>query len=307
MPERYRMLSTVDLRNDGTSSTSIPFPVLARYPTTWAIPSALRTGEGPSIVPLTREREVQPLLSPLQREFIEPTLQREFIEPTSLTNENSLNLALSGMSLSDSNLMSLYFRFFPEHTRFIGTEFRITNTLKKKLVHLCNSIGISSSIVPFSTSSLFIYSRLGCGLRSLITESQVPKKVVEVLTYLNGKYGRLIILVSIGVGCTVWYTFVPGVPDTPPLEVYIPRVISYYSFHDVDYELPPLQKLCFIEKKYIAGEVLSAFDNVYPFKEIPIPNNYDARIPIGLGIMVAVFLAMGILPSSSSDLINLTS
>lgn len=298
LPERFRMLSTVDLRNDGTSSTSLPFPVFARFPSSWAIPSALRTGEGPSIVPLTRKREVQPLLSPLIRDFI---------EPTGLTNENSLNLALSGMSLSDSNLMALYFRFFPEHTRFIGTEFRITNTVKKKLVHLCNSIGLSSSIVPFSTSSLFIYSRLGCGLRSLVTDSRVPKKVVEVLTYLNGKYGRLIILVSMGVGCTVWYTFVPGVPETPPLEVYLPRVISYFSFHDVNYELPPLQKLCFIEQKYIAGEVLSAFDNVYPFSEIPIPNNNEARVAIGLGIMVAVFLAMGIVPSSSSHLMNLTS
>ncbi|KAI3668365.1 hypothetical protein L1987_88633 [Smallanthus sonchifolius] len=70
-----RVLSTIDLRNDGVSSTCLPFPVTARFPSTSrAFPSLSQSaGEGSSRAPLTSED--LPLLSQLRRDFIEVCLQ----------------------------------------------------------------------------------------------------------------------------------------------------------------------------------------------------------------------------------------
>ncbi|KAI3668803.1 hypothetical protein L1987_88183 [Smallanthus sonchifolius] len=71
LPERFKVLSTIDLRNDGVSSTCLPFPVTARFPSTSrAFPSLSQSaGEGSSRAPLTSED--LPLLSQLRRDFIE--------------------------------------------------------------------------------------------------------------------------------------------------------------------------------------------------------------------------------------------
>ncbi|KAI3666294.1 hypothetical protein L1987_89209 [Smallanthus sonchifolius] len=63
LPERFKVLSTIDLRNDGVSSTCLPFPVTARFPSTSrAFPSLSQSaGEGSSRAPLTSED--LPLLS----------------------------------------------------------------------------------------------------------------------------------------------------------------------------------------------------------------------------------------------------
>lgn len=199
------------------------------------------------------------------------------------------------------SMMGFYFRFFPERTHFQGYEFRITEEVKRMLMYVFSSISLSSTMVRFSSTDLFLNTRLRGGLHNLLQgNTTIYKKVIEVLTYYKGKYGRFIILISLGVGCTVWYTFLPGVAESAPPELLLPRVISYDSFKNVDYTFFPFKKLSYVEYKYITDNVLSAIENVYPFSEIDLPTNPDARVAIGLGLIVAVFLSMGMMSSSPS-------
>lgn len=89
----------------------------------------------------------------------------------------------------------------------------------------------------------------------------------------------------------------PGTHDiAPPPEVF-PRINSFEPFLNVSNCSEKFTKVCFLERKNLTGEVLSAFENDYPFKGIDLPANSNARVAVGLGIMVAVFLAMGIVPN----------
>lgn len=97
------------------------------------------------------------------------------------------------------------------------------------------------------------------------------KILVEVLTFHKGMYGRFLLLVSLGVSCTVWYIFAPGTHDiAPPVEVF-PRIESLQPFLCAENSYEKFNKVCFLERKYLTGDVLSAFENEYPFKVIDIP------------------------------------
>jgi hypothetical protein len=215
-------------------------------------------------------------------------------------------------------MMALYFRIFPEHTLFQKYEFTISKEANKMLMYVFTSLGLSK-MVRFSVSDLFLNTRIRGGLHHLLegiasTSTSTPfQKVMEFLTYYKGMYGRLIIFVSLGVGCTVWYTFLPGVPEVAPPGILVPRELPYDSFKNVDFHFTPFKKMSYVEYKYITDQVLSAFENVYPFSEINLPSiNSDgsnpdginpdgsnARVALGLGFIVAVFLAMGMMSYSS--------
>lgn len=64
-------------------------------------------------------------------------------------------------------------------------------------------------------------------------------------------------------------------------------------------------KVCFIERKYITGEVIKTLENDIPFSDMSIPASGNTRIAVGLGLMIGVFLAMGIVPSSNSLIENI--
>lgn len=209
-------------------------------------------------------------------------------------------------------IMAFNFRIYSEHTRFIRYEFPISKEANKMLMYVFTSLGLQK-MVRFSTSGLFFNTRIRGGLHHLLediasTSTSTPftpfQKVIELITYYKGMYGRLIILVNLGVGCTVWYNFVPGVPEVAPPEILVPRQVPYESFKDVDFHFPPFKKMSYVEYKYITDQVLSALENVYPFSEINLPNSLNsdgsnARVALGLGIIVAVFLAMGMMSYSS--------
>ncbi|KAI3664716.1 hypothetical protein L1987_89516 [Smallanthus sonchifolius] len=181
LPERFKVLSTIDLRNDGVSSTCLPFPVTARFPSTSrAFPSLSQSaGEGSSRAPLTSED--LPLLSQLRRDFIEGV-------PTGLT-ENSFN-----------------------------------QKMVERLSNVCSTLGITTNSIPYYNPDVFSFSRLGRGLRGVVNENY-EKIVVEILTFYKGKYGRLIILVSLGVSTTIWIgiinstSAVPGAAERDALAV----------------------------------------------------------------------------------------
>nr|QFS00037.1 hypothetical protein [Helianthus annuus] len=302
LPERFRVLLNA-IHNQGSSINdrppgSVPSSSSVRIPlnTSVIVPP---TRVGPSGVPLTNED--LPLLSELRRR-----LQLD----VPLSNE-SLRNAQSALTIADSvpenqeNVMGIRYRHDPGRTSFLNFEFEMTNELIRKLTNICNSIGIKSSSVPYYIPDLFVYSRFGDGLRSLVHETY-DKVLVEILSFYKGRFGRFIILVSLGVSCTVWYTFVPGNPDIALLSDLFPRFETYQSFLNPDTYNKFFHKICYIERSYITGEVLKTIENEFPFSELNIPEESGGtRVAVGLGLMIGVFLAMGIVPFTDRVPVNL--
>ncbi|KAI3666154.1 hypothetical protein L1987_88967 [Smallanthus sonchifolius] len=99
---------------------------------------------------------------------------------------------------------------------------------------LSQSAGEGSSRAPLTSEDLPLLSQLrrdfiegvptGRGLRGVVNENY-EKIVVEILTFYKGKYGRLIILVSLGVSTTIWIgiinstSAVPGAAERDALAV----------------------------------------------------------------------------------------
>lgn len=131
------------------------------------------------------------------------------------------------------------------------------------------------------------------------------KILVEVVTYFNGYYGRFIVLVSLGIGCTVWFGIMPGiegcVPDTGPFTRMTPEYF-YYHFNNDFYQPRFLRKMTFVQCHDVSNTVLSAFLNELPFSDVMISSdctNPNVLKAVGLGVIVAFFLSTGLIPSNA--------
>nr|GLL19006.1 hypothetical protein A4A49_51439 [Ipomoea trifida] len=101
------------------------------------------------------------------------------------------------------------------------------------------------------------YCSSGAGLRSFVNEN-LNKILVEVITYCDGSYGRFLVLVSLGIGCTVWYRYAPGsVYSAPEGGVFTP-FNTYSSFFDALYDAPNFRKIHFLERNDISESVANA-------------------------------------------------
>lgn len=75
----------------------------------------------------------------------------------------------------------------------------------------------------------------------------------------------------------------PGVAGlTPPLELF-PADAGFELFCKDSFVHPSFKKIDLIERKDILGEVLMAFENVYPFSTIDLPEAVDPYQQAGLG------------------------
>ena len=212
------------------------------------------------------------------------------------------SLAQTSLPIADSNMeqpqkiVEMAYYIFSNQTSFINSTFFVTNKNIKRLRQLCEGMGIYSDSIPFSVHQEPEYNSLGRGMRSLVHEDY-DKIVVEAITFYKGMYGRVIILISMGVSCTVWSIFVPGTVDyAPPMEAF-PRFESYQSFFNASTENNMFNKACFIERTDITNDVLYNLDNEYPFNRMNIPANGKSRIAVGLGLMIVVFMTLGVVPA----------
>lgn len=187
--------------------------------------------------------------------------------------------------------MELGFRFLPGQHDLLNLEKDLT--LPKsfdKLSFLSNSLGLSYFRRPLPIREVFPFSSSGTGLRGLVTENEVTKILVEVVTFLAGRYGRFLVLVSPGVGCTVWFGFAHALESSlfNPLDSYDPFALMQYS-------APGFRRIGFVERNDASEAVMSALENA-PFAEITIPASGHTLKAVGLGVMVAFFLAVGLVP-----------
>lgn len=199
--------------------------------------------------------------------------------------------------------MGLGFRFLPGQSEFMLQELKLPESFER-LSFIKDSLGLSYHSAPLNGEILFSYCRSGVGLRGLVNEGSPYQKVlIEVITYYSGRYGRFLILVGIGLGCTVWYGYAPGthlhVHDTSffaPFE-------SYDPFLDMEYYRPGFQKVSILEKSdIVSASVETAFKNEQPFADISVPASGPVLKAVCLGVMIAFFLAVGLVPNDCGEI-----
>lgn len=198
--------------------------------------------------------------------------------------------------------MGLGFRFLPGQCQFLTQELRLPESFDR-LSFLSDSIGLSYNSIPLSGFSLSPYSNSFAGLRGLVADGDSFTKIlVEVITHYEGMYGRFLVLVTLGLSCTVWYTFVPGSCDVAPNSSLFGRLESYDAFLNMDYYAPGFSRVAFVERNDVSETVVSALKNDLPFAEITIPASGNVLKAVGLGVMVAFFLAVGLVPNVTGEI-----
>lgn len=195
--------------------------------------------------------------------------------------------------------LGLGFRFLPGQPEFLFQNLMLPESFDR-LSFLSNSLGLSYNSRALSALSLLPYSYSGVGLRGLVND-EFTKLLVEVLTFYNGIYGRFLVRISLGIGCTVWYTFEPGAALQPPLGgLFGP--LDYDSFFNMDHYAPGFHRIGFVETNDVSASVESAMEKEHPFAEIKIPASGPMLKAASIGIMVAFFLAVGLVPNVSGSI-----
>ncbi len=140
-------------------------------------------------------------------------------------------------------------------------------------------------------------------MRGLVPDRRrFPKVLVEVITHYEGMYGRFLVLVTLGLCCTVWYTFAPGSCEVAPDCSLFGRLGAYDAFLNIDSYVPGFSKVVFVERNDVSETVVSALRNDLPFAEITIPASGYVLKAVGLGVMVAFLLAVGQVPNVTGEI-----
>jgi hypothetical protein len=170
---------------------------------------------------------------------------------------------------SELRIMNIAFRSLPYHIDYTCSSFLINHSAIKNMLYIMKSLSMPQMRIPLSSEGVELYTRLCTGLRGLVNNRS--RVLIESLIHYNGEFSRILVLVSLGVGCTVWYTVAPGDAGmAPPTELF-PIDVDHIQFFRDSFAHPLFKKMSFIESKYIIGEVMSAFENFYPFSNIDIP------------------------------------
>lgn len=226
-----------------------------------------------------------------------PIIGESITNPNRTQSTSELVKALELPQQHVGDKMSLCIRSISKDQTFIGHRFWITNIVKESLKNSCKSLGLvrKPPLELDTPTHLVEYP---------VRNKKIRKKwLVEVLTGYQGCYGHFIVLVSLGVGCTVWYTMGQNLHDiVPPHEIFNPDLsyklpnIKYGFFMYDDYEPENFKKLDFLleSPKVVRKEVHKSINNVFPEMKMKV-DNVNSHTAIGLGILISIFLATGLL------------
>ena len=207
---------------------------------------------------------------------------------------------VSPVNTNESNKIGVCFRY-PGKSDFQFYEFDLLNYDFMNLSSICKSLSLLYNRSSINLNCLSCYSWKGGGLRSLVSSISTPSTpiLIELLTFFEGVYGRFIIVVNLGIGCTVWYALFNGTADQA-LMCDVFSTIDYDPFFQMDYRTPMFNRVSFVETNDVTNLVDMAFNNVHPFEEINIPSVGYKNKCFRLGLMVAVFMTIGMFTDISS-------
>nr|GFA75735.1 hypothetical protein [Tanacetum cinerariifolium] len=153
-------------------------------------------------------------------------------------------------------IMNVTFRALPCHMAEKSSSFIITPQAFKNMLHLFKSLGMPKLRIPLSSDGIDLYTRLGTGLLGLVNKRS-KQVLIEAITFYKGEFTRIMVLVCLGYGCTVWYTVVPGVYGMAlPTELFPPNA-TYVDFFRDSFSHPLFKRLTFIALPTVADEPAS--------------------------------------------------
>jgi hypothetical protein len=236
---------------------------------------------------------------------------------SSVQVSTSVQVSSSSTSALDSSTSSLEldipdigivmgFRFFPrQSTDMLFNDFKFQNSgqTMNRLYHLKRTLGLAyRSRLPENTS---VRSSVD-GIPSTIFRSMTDtnKILVELLSMSSAhgisKVYRTFILVSIGIGCTVWYGHSSGMYDVGHG---IFKTVDYNHFFDMNHQEIGFKKMNFVETVDNTIPVLSTFNNDPTFANVTIPASGIVLKAVGLSILIGVFITLGVIPDLTPDAI----
>lgn len=206
-------------------------------------------------------------------------------------------------------MMSLGFRFMPGQGESLVKELRVPETLDG-LRNLRDNLGLSLTKGTLSGAPLLKLK----GVSDLIfnKSSMLASRVlVEAITFNEGYFGRFLVLVQMGVGCTVWYGFAPGDGMNLPIDGLLAPLFSPIENYDAFFMNPDVHvhpgfnKMTLVEGiESPVTPLTQAFAEEKPFLDIEIPKtNQSIIVGVSLGLAVAILLTFGITPNSGEGIV----
>ena len=228
---------------------------------------------------------------------------RNVIEMTKAPFFDIKNPIINLTEKANNYMMSIGFRFMPGQGEFLIKDLRAPDTLVG-LRKLKDSLGLSLTKGSLNSNPLLKLKGISDSVSNSM-ESLASRVLVEVITFNEGYYGRFLILVQMGIGCTVWYGFVPGDGINMPIEglntLFSPIENYDTIFTNPDaHVIPGFNKMTLIEGvNNPAASLSQAFAQDRPFMDmdIEIPDsNKSIIIGVSLGLAVAILFTFGINP-----------
>lgn len=235
---------------------------------------------------------------------------RNVIEMTKAPFLDIQNPIMNLTEKASSYMISIGFRFMPGQGEFIIKDLRAPDTLVG-LRKLKDSLGLCLTKGGLSSTPLLKLKGLSDSVSNSM-QSLASRVLVEVITFNEGYYGRFLILVQMGIGCTVWYGFAPGDGINPPIEGLSPlfNPIDNYEtiFTNPDvHVIPGFNKMTLVEGVDNPAAPLSqAFAQDRPFMDIDIEiprSNKSIIVGVSLGLAVAILFTFGINPCSGEVIV----
>lgn len=209
-------------------------------------------------------------------------------------------------SMCSNFFLTLGFSFLPGQTDFISKNVSLPETTDS-LIDIRNQLGYSLSLF---TDSITNKAKIKYNTISENTSNFYSRILVEAITYNNGFYGRFLVLVELGIGCTIWYGFISGTDTRIPVDGLLFNPIENYdSFlnHPEIHVQPGFNKITLIEnEENILPKIAKAYTNEKPFMDIKIPNaSGNVLISVSVGLAIVILLSCGIDPHADLNAISI--
>lgn len=129
------------------------------------------------------------------------------------------------------------------------------------------------------------------GPPSLVFNSILPSQVIDVISHYNNHFCRIFVVTIFGLGCSVWYSVIPG------NQYQLPIGNPMFTKDPCDLVQSPLfQGFGLVTPNDVSALVLSAFEHQFPFTEITINASGPELQAVSLGLMASLLVITGNLP-----------
>lgn len=164
----------------------------------------------------------------------------------------------------------------------------LTHSFDLSLLNLARLDSLSQKVLgitDFQSTMFFGYSEYE------VLKNFDTRQIIDVISHYNGYFFRIFVMSIFGLGCAVWYSFIPGLVHQLPIENPMFTMKPYDLI-----QTPYFQSFSLGTPNEVSALVLSAFEHQYPFTEITMNASGIEQNVLSLGLMVSLFITTGKLP-----------